>query len=213
MNGMVDVIEISDSCFPKDILARSETTIDSDGQQTHDFIYVDDLCRTFLLALDNAVSGEVFQIVTGVETSIEELAALVRGTVGLDVKMQHRPARQGASGRITRRLGKHRTRRAANLIGQRVRFFFEKAFCRLKDPHRCVKSHPVHSKSAMLPYRSAHSSLSLPLLVPLSPRPALPMLSGSSPKPASRTPPVVDEMLTIWYAYHMVNPFRRSWKR
>ena len=95
MNGMVDVIEVSDSCFPKDILARSETTIDSDGQQTYDFIYVDDLCRTFLLALDNAVSGEVFQIVTGVETSIEELAALVRGTVGRDVKMQHRPARQG----------------------------------------------------------------------------------------------------------------------
>lgn len=38
---------------------------------------MDDLCRVILLALESKVSGEVFQIATGVETSVLELAALV----------------------------------------------------------------------------------------------------------------------------------------
>ena len=81
--------------FFKDILARGQITIDGDGQQTRDFIYVGDLCRAILLALESDVSGEVFQIATGVETSILELAALVQEVVGRDVGVWHGPPRQG----------------------------------------------------------------------------------------------------------------------
>ncbi len=81
--------------FFKDILAKGQITIDGDGQQTRDFIYVDDLCRAILLALESDVSGEVFQIATGVETSILDLAALVQEIVGRDVGMQHGPPRPG----------------------------------------------------------------------------------------------------------------------
>lgn len=81
--------------FFKDILTKGQITIDGDGQQTRDFICVDDLCRAILLALEGGVSGEVFQIATGVETSILELAALVQEVVERDVGVQHGPPRQG----------------------------------------------------------------------------------------------------------------------
>jgi UDP-glucose 4-epimerase len=81
--------------FFKDVAVRGSITIDGDGHQTRDFIYVDDLCRAILLALESEVAGEVFQVATGVETSIIELAALVQETVGQDVRMRHGPPRQG----------------------------------------------------------------------------------------------------------------------
>ncbi|GAB4279712.1 MAG: SDR family NAD(P)-dependent oxidoreductase [Candidatus Promineifilaceae bacterium] len=81
--------------FLKDIMTQGQITIDGDGGQTRDFIYVGDLCRAILLALESEVSGQVFQIATGVETSILELAALVQEVVGRNVGVEHGPPRQG----------------------------------------------------------------------------------------------------------------------
>lgn len=81
--------------FFKDIVATGHITIDGDGQQTRDFIYVGDLCRAVLLALRSDVSGEVFQIATGIETSIAQLAALVQEVAGRDVDVEYGPPRQG----------------------------------------------------------------------------------------------------------------------
>ena len=54
---------------------RGETLeIYGDGKQTRDFIYVEDLVRAIVLAVKvNEISGEVFQIATNVETSLNEL--------------------------------------------------------------------------------------------------------------------------------------------
>ena len=81
--------------FFKDILADGRLTIDGDGQQTRDFIYVGDLCRAILLALESGVTGEVFQIATGVETSIQRLAQMVQEVTGRPLVLQHGPARRG----------------------------------------------------------------------------------------------------------------------
>lgn len=81
--------------FFKDILREGRITIDGDGQQTRDFIYVEDLCRAIVLALESKVKGEIFQVATGVETSILELAALVQEVVGRDVGITHGPPRRG----------------------------------------------------------------------------------------------------------------------
>ena len=81
--------------FFKDILTKGQITIHGDGRQTRDFIYVGDLCQAILQALKSEVGGEVFQIATGVETSILELATLVQKVVGQDVGVQHGPPRQG----------------------------------------------------------------------------------------------------------------------
>lgn len=81
--------------FFKDISAQGRITVDGDGQQTRDFVYVGDLCRAVLLALQSELAGEVFQIATGVETSIRELTLLIQEVVGRDVGLQYGPARQG----------------------------------------------------------------------------------------------------------------------
>jgi UDP-glucose 4-epimerase len=81
--------------FFRDILTGGHLTIDGDGQQTRDFIFVDDLCRAIQLALESDVSGEVFQIATGEETSIAQLARLVQDATRQDVNIAYGPPRQG----------------------------------------------------------------------------------------------------------------------
>lgn len=81
--------------FFKDIRASGRITIDGDGRQTRDFIYVGDLCRAVQAALVSPVSGEIFQIAAGVETSILALAGLIQQIVGQPVAVDHQPPRQG----------------------------------------------------------------------------------------------------------------------
>jgi UDP-glucose 4-epimerase len=81
--------------FFKDILTTGRITIDGDGRQTRDFIYVGDLCRAISLALESEIGGEVFQIATGVETSILDLATMVQATTQKPVDTQHSPSRRG----------------------------------------------------------------------------------------------------------------------
>ena len=81
--------------FFKDILTNGRITVEGDGLQTRDFIYVEDLCRAIILALESDVAGEVFQIATGVETSINELALAVEQLVGENIAVEHGPPRQG----------------------------------------------------------------------------------------------------------------------
>ena len=71
-----------------------EITIDGDGQQTRVFVYLGDLRRAIRLALESDVGGEVFQIATGVEPNILELAAMVQEVAGTSAEMRHGPARQ-----------------------------------------------------------------------------------------------------------------------
>ncbi|MGD8998403.1 MAG: NAD-dependent epimerase/dehydratase family protein [Anaerolineae bacterium] len=81
--------------FFKDILSERQITIDGDGRQTRDFIYVEDLCRAILLALEANVSGEVLQIATGEETSILQLAETVQQVTGHSLEAHYGPARRG----------------------------------------------------------------------------------------------------------------------
>jgi UDP-glucose 4-epimerase len=67
-----------------------------DGSQTRDFIYVEDLCEGILRAVTtDGVGGEVFQLGTSVETSILQIAEIVRTAVGADVAIHFEPRRAG----------------------------------------------------------------------------------------------------------------------
>jgi len=64
--------------------------IHGDGQQTRDFSYVDDVVEATLLALlDPRAEGQVFNVGTGFETSVNELAVLVGQAVGRDVAIEY----------------------------------------------------------------------------------------------------------------------------
>lgn len=81
--------------FFLDIEAGRDIIVDGDGQQTRDFIHVDDLCRAVLAALDSDTGGEVFQIATGTETNILELAGRIKEITGRSFQIGRAPARRG----------------------------------------------------------------------------------------------------------------------
>ena len=61
--------------FIRQALAGEAWEIYGDGRQTRDFIYVDDIVAAIMKAADAAsVGGEVFQIATNSETTVDELA-------------------------------------------------------------------------------------------------------------------------------------------
>jgi UDP-glucose 4-epimerase len=70
-----------------------------DGQQTRDFIYIDDLVNAILLAARSNASGEVFQIATHRETTVSEVALeikrLFKEATGTDVEVVHGNALKG----------------------------------------------------------------------------------------------------------------------
>ena len=65
-----------------------------DGKQTMDFVYVGDVARAFLLAAAADVSGEVFNVASGTETSLDDLARTLIAAMGSTVQVKYAPARR-----------------------------------------------------------------------------------------------------------------------
>jgi UDP-glucose 4-epimerase len=77
-------------------LAGEGATIFGDGEQTRDFVYVQDAVRANLLAADAArASGAVINIATGRRISLNELWRAIREITGALVPARHAPAREG----------------------------------------------------------------------------------------------------------------------
>jgi UDP-glucose 4-epimerase len=94
-------------------LAGEPVTLHGDGEQTRDFVYVDDLARAVHAALDaapDAVAGELFQVGTGRETTINELAVALERAVGRPIDIVRGPARAGDIQRNVSRVDKARER-------------------------------------------------------------------------------------------------------
>jgi UDP-glucose 4-epimerase len=75
------------------LAAGDETTIFGDGEQTRDFVHVRDVVRAVLAAAGH--DGGVFNVGTGVETSINELHAACRRVTGSDSKPAYESERPG----------------------------------------------------------------------------------------------------------------------
>jgi UDP-glucose 4-epimerase len=73
-----------------------------DGQQTMDFVFTEDIARANLLAAASDVSDEVFNIASGIETSLVELAGALQRAMGSSVPPEFGPVRK-VNG-VTRRL-------------------------------------------------------------------------------------------------------------
>ena len=81
-----------------------------DGLQTMDFVYTEDIARANLLAADGDVTDEVFNIGSGTETSLRELAATLLQVMGSDLAPGVRagPQRQRGDPPAGGRLGRRR---------------------------------------------------------------------------------------------------------
>jgi UDP-glucose 4-epimerase len=84
------------AAFYKRILQAQPLTVYGDGNQTRDFLFTEDLVAAVLLTLEKAPGGEVFQIASGRETSVNELISTMREVVPeARIQVKHEPARRG----------------------------------------------------------------------------------------------------------------------
>ena len=83
--------------FYKKILNGKILTIYGDGEQTRDFVHVDNLCEAINSALSIDEGGESYQLGTGVETSINHLIKLMRDCTGgnYGINAEYVPERKG----------------------------------------------------------------------------------------------------------------------
>jgi nucleoside-diphosphate-sugar epimerase len=96
--------------------------VENIGKATRDFIYIDDIVRGLILCTKKGKPGEVYNLASGVETSINELALRVNKLAGNLVPIQYGPRRKwDQSGR---RFGS--TQKAKKKIGFEARINLSK---------------------------------------------------------------------------------------
>lgn len=84
-----------------------------DGTQTMDFVHVRDIARSNLLAAESGLTDQVFNIASGTETSLNQLAVALARAMGSDQRPVYAPERKVNP--VPRRLAD--TTRAKELLG------------------------------------------------------------------------------------------------
>jgi UDP-glucose 4-epimerase len=83
------------TAFIRAALEGNDLTVYGDGTQVRDFVYVEDVARANIAALESSIQGEVFNIATGRKTSISELAEEITRLTSSSSKILYAPAREG----------------------------------------------------------------------------------------------------------------------
>jgi len=109
------------------IAAGLPPIIFGDGKQTMDFVYVEDVARANILAAASNASGEVFNIASGVETSLSELLAALLTVMDSSLLSEHVEERKINS--VSRRLAD--TSKAEKLLGFRAQVHLLEGLSRL----------------------------------------------------------------------------------
>jgi len=100
--------------FCRAILEGRPCTVNGDGEQTRDYVFVDDIVRGNLLALGMRLGGElpVLNLGTGREVSVNGLVRSLREAAGRELSFRHGPGKPGEqrrsaldAGLAKRRLG------------------------------------------------------------------------------------------------------------
>ena len=100
-----------------------------DGSTTMDFIYIEDVARANILALQSDVTDDVFNVASGTETSLNELADALLWVMKSNLKPIYGPERKVNP--VARRLAD--TSKAAELLGFRANIGLEEGLSRLVD--------------------------------------------------------------------------------
>ncbi len=99
-----------------------------DGKTSMDFIYIEDLARANVLGLKSDVSDEVFHIASGVETSLNELAATTMKVMGAPAGMVPEYGPERKVNAVSRRLSS--TEKAERLLGFKAEVSLEEGIRR-----------------------------------------------------------------------------------
>jgi len=109
------------------IAAGEPPLILGDGTQTMDFVYIEDVARANVLALASDVSDDVFNIASGTETSLRELASALLRVMRSDLRPVYGPERNVNP--VSRRLAD--TRKAEATLHFKARVGFHEGLERL----------------------------------------------------------------------------------
>jgi UDP-glucose 4-epimerase len=112
-------------------LARGKTSIiNGTGEQTRDYVYVDDVARANVLALEEDALSGAYNIGTGVETSVNDLYELLQDISDKDLPPRHGPGKPGEQlrscvdhSKAARLLGWRPEVNLADGLGETLRFF------------------------------------------------------------------------------------------
>lgn len=83
------------SIFLRRLARREPLLVYGDGEQVRDFVHVSDVVQANLLAAQAAEPGSVYNVGSGVATSVRDLAEAVQRVAGVRVQVRHEPARAG----------------------------------------------------------------------------------------------------------------------
>lgn len=76
------------------IVAGQPPLIFGDGSQTMDFVYIEDIARSNILAAKADITDEVFNVASGQETSLNELAQSLLKVMESDLQLNYREERK-----------------------------------------------------------------------------------------------------------------------
>jgi UDP-glucose 4-epimerase len=100
-----------------------------DGTQTMDFVFATDIARANILAAEADVTDQVFNVASGTETSLGELAALLLKVMDADLPVEHGPERR--VNKVPRRLAD--TTKARDILGFEAEIGLEEGLRRLVE--------------------------------------------------------------------------------
>jgi UDP-glucose 4-epimerase len=98
-----------------------------DGTQTMDLVYIDDVTDANIIAMESDVTDEVFNVASGIETSLLELLQALLRVTGSTLQPEFLPAR--SVNPVPRRLAD--TKKAENLLGFKAKVDIEEGLRRL----------------------------------------------------------------------------------
>lgn len=119
--------------------------IHGDGSQTMDFVFVTDIARANVLAALSNVTDDVFNVASGTETSLKQLAEALGRVMGVDLAPEFGPERKATP--VYRRLAE--VRRAERLIGFKSQVSLEEGLRQLVEWWSKETGTPVSSPIAV----------------------------------------------------------------
>lgn len=122
------------------------------GLTTRDFIYVDDIVHGLVLCAMGGKPGDVYNLASGVETSILELATMINQLTGNQTPLEILPGRDWD--RSGKRVGS--TQKARRVLGFEAQVSLKEGLCRTIEWTRqnlplieaCIQKHSAHMQAS-----------------------------------------------------------------
>ncbi len=121
--------------FTQRLLSGEKAVINGDGKQTRDYVYVEDVIDSNILALDYPKT-DFFNIGTGIETDVNAIFNLLREKTGSRQKEIHGPAKKGEQKRSVLDFSK-----AKRLLGWSPKYSLEKGIEKTVKYYQGTVSH------------------------------------------------------------------------